>query len=89
MRRSPRWAGFYDDLAQHYRERLEALADSPDGNGPEGHRKYVDLLREVMQVERETAIRLRNEGRISDEVLRLIEHDLDLREARMMGGVLE
>ena len=42
-----------------------------------------------MQVERETAIRLRNEGRISDEVLRLIEYDLDLREARMMGGVLE
>ena len=40
-------------------------------------------------MERETAIRLRNEGRISDEVLRLIEHDLDLREARMMGGVLE
>ena len=88
-RDDPRWAGLYDDLAQHYRERLEALADSPDGNGPEGHRKYVDLLREVMQVERETAIRLRNEGRISDEVLRLIEHDLDLREARMMGGVLE
>ena len=32
---------------------------------------------------------LRNERRISDEVLRQIEHDLDLAEARLMGGVLE
>jgi CPA1 family monovalent cation:H+ antiporter len=85
----PRWAGLYDDLAQHYRERLEALSDSQDGDGPEVHRKYVDLLRELQQVEREAAIRLRNEGRISDEVLRQIEHDLDLREARLMGGVLQ
>jgi len=85
----PRWAGLYDDLAQHYRERLEALDDSPDASGPEAHRKYTALVRELLQVERETAIRLRNEGRISDEVLRQIEHDLDLREARLMGGVLE
>jgi monovalent cation/hydrogen antiporter len=85
----PRWAGLYDDLAQHYRERLEALDQSADGNGPEAHRKYTALLRELFQVERETAIRLRNEGRISDDVLRQIEHDLDLREARLMGGVLD
>jgi CPA1 family monovalent cation:H+ antiporter len=84
-----RWAGLYDDLAQHYRERLEALNDSPDGGVPERRRKYVDLLREVLQVERQTAVRLRDEGRISDEVLRQIEHDVDLRDARLMGGVLE
>jgi len=85
----PRWAGLYDDLAQHYRERLEALAESPDGDGPEAHRKYTELVRELLQVERDAAIRLRNEGRISDEVLRQIEHDIDLREARLMGGVLQ
>jgi len=84
-----RWAGLYDDLAQHYRERLEALADSPDGDGPEVHRKYNELVRELLQIEREAAIRLRNEGRISDEVLRQIEHDVDLRDARLMGGVLQ
>jgi CPA1 family monovalent cation:H+ antiporter len=88
-RDDPRWAGLYDDLAQHYRERLAAIADSPDGDGPEMHRKYTDLVYEVLQVEREAAIRLRNERRISDEVLRQIEHDLDLAEARLMGGVLE
>jgi len=85
----PRWAGLYDDLAQHYRERLEALSDSQDGNGPEVHRKYTELVRELLQVERETAVRLRNEGRVSDEVLRQIEHDIDLRDARLMGGVLQ
>jgi CPA1 family monovalent cation:H+ antiporter len=85
----PRWAGLYDDLAQHYRERLDALDQSSDGSGPEAHRKYTALVRELLQVERETAIRLRNERRISDEVLRQIEHDLDLREARLMGGVIE
>ncbi|MFL5311749.1 MAG: Na+/H+ antiporter [Myxococcales bacterium] len=85
----PRWAGLYDDLLQHYRERLDALTELRDGAAPEAKRKYFDLLPEVLRVERETAIRLRNEGRISDDVLRQIEHDLDLREARMMGGVLE
>ena len=84
-----RWARLYEDLAQHYRERLEAIADSPDGDGPEVQRKYNELALEVLQVERETAIRLRNEGRIGDEVLRQIEHDLDLLEVRLMGGVLE
>jgi monovalent cation/hydrogen antiporter len=83
-----RWAGLYDDLAQHYRERLEALANSPEGSAPEAHHKDSELVRELLQIERETAIRLRNEGRISDEVLRQIEHDVDLRDARLMGGVL-
>jgi hypothetical protein len=32
-------------------------------------------------VERETAVRLRNEGRINDSVLRRIERELDLNES--------
>jgi monovalent cation/hydrogen antiporter len=81
-----RWAGIYDDLLQHYRDRFEALAESAEASGPEAHRKYAELVRELLKVERDAAIRLRNEGRISDEVLRQIEHDLDLREARLVGG---
>jgi hypothetical protein len=34
-------------------------------------------------VERSTAIRLRNEGRIGDNVLRRIERELDLDESRL------
>ena len=84
----PRWAEMYDDLAQHYRERLEALEGPAEGSGPEARRKYLELVRELLQIERETAVRLRNEGRIGDEVLRQIEHDVDLRDAELMGGIL-
>jgi len=87
-RDDPRWAGIYDDLAQHYRERLDALGESAEARGPEAHRKYVHLVGELQKVEREAAIRLRDEGRISDEVLRQIEHDLDLREARLTAGAV-
>ena len=87
-RDDPRWAGVYDDLEQHYRERLQALDGQADGSAPEAHRKYVELVRELLQIERETAIRLRNEGRIGDEVLRQIEHDIDLRDAELLGGIL-
>jgi len=40
---------------------------------------------ELLRAEREAAIRLREEGRINDDVLRQIEHELDLREARLQG----
>jgi CPA1 family monovalent cation:H+ antiporter len=35
----------------------------------------------VLQVERESLIRMRNEGRINDEVLRVLQEDLDLEES--------
>jgi CPA1 family monovalent cation:H+ antiporter len=84
-------AGVYDDLAQHYRERLDAVDAQVNEEREEAPRKqkYDDLTRELLQVEREAAVRLRDEGRISDEVLRQLEHDVDLRETRLTGGVLE
>jgi hypothetical protein len=45
-------------------------------------RKDVRSL-EALRVERPTAIRLRNESRINDEVLRHIERELDLTESRL------
>jgi monovalent cation/hydrogen antiporter len=71
-------AGIYEHLAEHYRER-QANLDSEVGE----HQRYVDLSREALRVERETAVRLRDEGRINDEVLRRIERELDLTESRM------
>jgi CPA1 family monovalent cation:H+ antiporter len=41
------------------------------------------LSEELLPLERKTAVRLRNEGRINDEVLRKIEHELDLSESRL------
>ena len=46
---------------------------------------FRNLQREVIAAERKTAIRLRNQGVINDEVLHRIEHDLDLEEARLGG----
>jgi CPA1 family monovalent cation:H+ antiporter len=36
-----------------------------------------------LRINRETAIQLRDEGRINDEVLRRIERELDLTESRI------
>jgi len=38
---------------------------------------------EALRVERETAVQLRVEGHINDEVLRRIERELDLSESRI------
>jgi monovalent cation/hydrogen antiporter len=77
-------ADLYEDLALHYRQRLASL-QAADGNREEiaDHDRYVELSLETLRIERETAIRLRNEGRINDEVLRRIERELDLSESRL------
>jgi CPA1 family monovalent cation:H+ antiporter len=43
------------------------------------------LQHEMLTAERRTAIRLRNQGEIGDEVLHRIERDLDLEETRLGG----
>jgi CPA1 family monovalent cation:H+ antiporter len=44
------------------------------------------LSRDLLRVERKTAVRLRNEGRINDELLRDLERELDLSEARFLAS---
>ena len=44
------------------------------------HRRHQRLVRESLRVERQTAVRLRNERKINDETLRELERELDLRE---------
>jgi CPA1 family monovalent cation:H+ antiporter len=72
----------YDDLAHHYHQRMASLRPE-DGNREEAadHNRYLELALETLRVERDTAVRLRNEGRINDEVLRRIERELDLGES--------
>src|ERR1700678_923559 len=76
-------AEIYDDLASHYRNRLANLkvdANPKDATANERHRS---LFLEGIAVERATAIRLRDEGRIGDNVLRRIERELDFDESRL------
>jgi hypothetical protein len=43
----------------------------------------LDLTLALLRTERETALGLRTAGRINDEVLRQLEHELDLRESQL------
>jgi CPA1 family monovalent cation:H+ antiporter len=45
--------------------------------------RYGDLRRELIQTERVAVLGLRDEGKVSQDVQRLIERDLDLEEARL------
>jgi CPA1 family monovalent cation:H+ antiporter len=44
------------------------------------------LWLEVLQIERESLIRLRNDGSISDDVARSIQRDLDVVESHVHTG---
>jgi hypothetical protein len=48
------------------------------------HTRYVRVSRDLLMVERQTAVRLRNEGRINDELLRDLEREMDLSETRFL-----
>jgi Na+/H+ antiporter len=79
------YGGVYDDLTQHYREQLDALAGAPGGEAvaqPLHYHKRRTLSHELLGVQRRALLRLRHEGRINDQVLRDLERDLDLQEAR-------
>jgi len=76
----------YKEIEDRYRHRLAALREGEresEHDDPEHARRYQRLLRELIHVERSTAVRLRNEGRLNDEALRRIEHELDLNELRL------
>ena len=80
----------YEDLSGHYQQRLSALSGEGDKETAalsKHRRRHNRLMRELLRVERQTAVRLRNEGRINDETLRELEHELDLREVQTPEGM--
>ena len=67
-----------------YERRLRALPIEELKGDEEGSRMQRDaLLLEMLQIERESLIQLRNEAAISDDVARTIERDLDLLESHV------
>jgi len=84
----PQFATVYQDLAQHYQQRLASLNHDLELTeadvGPNLYKRYVDLSQEMLRVERGAAVQLRTEGRIDDELLRRIERELDLEETRLL-----
>jgi Na+/H+ antiporter len=77
-------------LRELYRARfhqcMDVLSGDRDGTGraPEDPRlSYSDLRRELIRVERGALLGLRDDGRLRPDLLRQIERDLDLDEARL------
>jgi monovalent cation/hydrogen antiporter len=77
----------YDDLIDHYGHRLHVLGEE----GTEPSKKALDTARHLgrlakgaVERERATVIGLRDEGTISDDVLRTVERELDLEESRYL-----
>jgi monovalent cation/hydrogen antiporter len=68
-------------LRNDLRERIRLLADH--SGEPEGRRR---LRGAMLSAERRMLVRLRNEGAISDDVLRELEQELDLEAVRVGVG---
>ncbi|MEG9437755.1 Na+/H+ antiporter [Edaphobacter sp. HDX4] len=71
-------AQIYDDLIHQYEHRLAAVSGSGGPAHKESRGNFERIVHSVEQTERNTLIRLRDEGQISDQVLRAVERDLDL-----------
>jgi CPA1 family monovalent cation:H+ antiporter len=78
--------GTLERLRGEYEDRIEQLNEQQPGD----HKKlslysagYEKLAREILREERKTIVHLRNERVINDNVLRIIQRDLDLAEARL------
>jgi CPA1 family monovalent cation:H+ antiporter len=73
-------------LRSEYADRIRALSKET-AHGESIRRLYSrdfeQLAREALETERDTVIGLRNEEAIDDGVLRRIQHDIDLAEARL------
>jgi monovalent cation/hydrogen antiporter len=88
-RDGPAFEHLYDDLLHRYSHKLAAI-----GAGEEEDLQSVDMesisrlnsiLDDALQAERRTLISLRDKGRISDDVLRTLERELDLAQSRYQG----
>jgi CPA1 family monovalent cation:H+ antiporter len=75
------------EMSSIYERRLRALPIEELKGDEEGSRMQRDaLLLEILQIERESLIQLRNEAAISDDVARTIQRDLDLLESHVHTG---
>jgi len=80
------FAAIYEEIEQRYKHRLKNLIGQDDqGVAADRHAyaRYLELSRDLLGTERQTALKLRGDGRINDEVLRKVEHELDLTETRL------
>ena len=75
-----RMRGMYDFRIRRFSARFD---DEDDGAIDEQSYAYQRLRRKVLEAERAEIIRLRNVGKINDEIMRRLERDLDLEDTRL------
>ena len=67
-----------------FRQCVAALGGERTPDAPaEQQMRFGDVRRDLIQAERAAVLGLRNEGKVSQEIQRQIERDLDLEEARL------
>ncbi|MGH9583379.1 MAG: Na+/H+ antiporter, partial [Bryobacteraceae bacterium] len=82
----------FDGIERLYRRRLALLEEAPVAERERSRRESQQqrsVAQELRDVERSVALRLRAEGRIHDEVLRRLERELDLLDARFAESEFE
>jgi monovalent cation/hydrogen antiporter len=85
----PRVVPLYDELIRTHRRRLSVLGsdgEAADGSSPDDYRQWRELSRQVGAIQRATVLLMRNQNKINDEVMRKLERELDLAEARFSGA---
>jgi Na+/H+ antiporter len=75
-----RMRGMYDFRIRRFSARFD---DEDDGAIDQQSYAYQRLRRKVLEAERAEIIRLRNVGKINDDIMRRIERDLDLEDTRL------
>jgi Na+/H+ antiporter len=75
-----RLRGLYDFRRSRFAARYHG---DEDGGIEERSAAYQQLLRSLLQAEREAVLQLRSDGVIGDEAMRNVHRDLDLEEARL------
>jgi hypothetical protein len=76
-----RMRGLYGFRRNRFSARLD---DAEDDDGIEEQSvAYQQLRRQLLDAERAAVVALRNQGKISDEVMQRVERDLDLEDSRL------
>src|SRR5438132_259784 len=75
-----RLRGLYGFRRDRFASRFD---DGADGSVEERSQNYQRLRRELLEAERAAIVNLRREGIINDDVMRSLERDLDLEDARL------
>ena len=76
-------AGLVERLRERYRARLAHLGAQDGDDQPGLTRAYAELVHDLLGVQREELRRLREQGGVTPEVARRLDHDLDVEEARL------